>query len=155
MKKMRGGVGSLRTYQIYFIEDEFAQHFIGRERLFFNLFLDYIQTTDPLKSILQKQIEYVTKPIPKQKLESMVVQKLKRKSNFHSQDGVYYLDYYGGSQADLLIQDHALIVKAEGNYVAETAFFECIRKCGSSFLAVDFEHERFGWLKPIKERKFV
>ena len=93
MKKVRGGVGSLRTYQIYFIEDEFAQHFIGRERLFFNLFLDYIQTTDPLKSILQKQIEYVTKPIPKQKLESMVVQKLKKKSHFRSQDGVYYLDH--------------------------------------------------------------
>ena len=48
-----------------------------------------------------------------------------------------------------------LIVKAEGNYEAETAFFECIRKCGASFLAIDFEHEQFGWLKPIKERKFV
>jgi hypothetical protein len=145
----------LRIYQIYFIEDEFAHHFIGRERLFFNLFLDYIQTADPLKSILQKQIEYVTKPIPKQTIESMIVQKLKKKLNFRSQDGVYYLDYHGVSQANLVIQDHALEVKAEGNYVAETAFFECIRKCGASFLAIDFEHERFGWLKPIKERKFV
>ena len=24
-----------------------------------------------------------------------------------------------------------------------------------AFLAIDFDHERFGWLKPIKERKFV
>ena len=56
MKKVRGGVGSLRTYQIYFIEDEFAQHFIGRERLFFNLFLDYIQTTDPLKVFCKSKL---------------------------------------------------------------------------------------------------
>ena len=54
----------MRTYQIYLIEDEFAQHFFGRERLFFNLFLEYIQTTGSLKSILQKQIEFVTKEDP-------------------------------------------------------------------------------------------
>ena len=35
----------MRTYQIYLIEDEFAHHYFGRERLFFNLFLEYIQTT--------------------------------------------------------------------------------------------------------------
>ena len=47
----------MKTYQIYLIEDEFAQHFFGREKLFFNLFLEYIQTTGPLRNILQKQIE--------------------------------------------------------------------------------------------------
>ncbi len=39
------------------------------------------------------------------------------------------------SRAILLIHDDVLIVKAEGNYVAETVFFECIRKCGASFLS--------------------
>ena len=147
----------MRTYQIYLIEDEFAQHFFGRERLFFNLFLEYIQTTGPLRNIIQKQIEFVTKTIPKQQLESTIMQQIQKKKNFHFLNEEYYLENNknGSSRAILLIHDDVLVVKAEGNYVAETAFFECIRKCGASFLAIDFDHERFGWLKPIKERKFV
>lgn len=146
----------MRTYQIYLIEDEFAQHFVGRERLFFNLFFEYIQTTGSLRGILQKQIEYVTKTIPKQKLESTIRQQMQKKKNVHFQNGEYYIDNKKeSSRAILLIHDDVLVLKAEGNYIAETAFFECIRKCGASFLAIDFDHERFGWLKPIKERKFV
>lgn len=146
----------MRTYQIYLIEDEFAHHFFGRERLFFNLFLEYIQTTGTLRGILQKQIEYVTKTIPKQQVEKVIKQQMKKKNNFLFQNGEYYIENSNGiNRATLLINDHVLVVKAEGNYVAETVFFECIRKCGTSFLAIDFDHERFGWLKPIKERNFV
>ncbi len=147
----------MRTYQIYLIEDEFAQHFFGRERLFFNLFLEYIQTTGPLRNILQKQIRFVTQTIPKQQLQSVIKQQILKKKNFRFLNGEYYLENNtnGYSRAILLIHDDVLIVKSEGNYVAETAFFECIRKCGASFLAIDFDHEQFGWLKPIKERKFV
>lgn len=144
----------MRTYQIYLIEDEFAHHFFGRERLFFNLFLEYIQTTGSLRSILQKQIEFVTKTIPKQLLEKTIEQQMQKKKNFRFHNGEYYLEN-NSSRAILLIHDDVLIVKSEGNYVAETVFFECIRKCGASFLAIDFEHDRFGWLKPIRERKFV
>lgn len=144
----------MRTYQIYLIEDEFAQHFFGRERLFFNLFLEYIQTTGSLKSILQKQIEFVTKEIPKQQLERTITKQIQNKKNFRFENGEYYIEN-NNSRAILLIHDDFLVVKAEGNYVAETVFFECIRKCGASFLAIDFDHDRFGWLKPIKERKFV
>ena len=144
----------MRTYQIYLIEDEFAQHFFGRERLFFNLFLEYIQTTGSLKSILQKQIEFVTKAIPKQQLERTITKQIQNKKNFRFENGEYYIEN-NNSRAILLIHDDFLVVKAEGNYVAETVFFECIRKCGASFLAIDFDHDRFGWLKPIKERKFV
>lgn len=146
----------MRTYQIYLIEDEFAQHFFGRERLFFNLFFEYIQTTGSLRRILQKQIEFVTKAIPKEQLERTIKQQMQMKKNVQCQNGEYYIDNITeGSRAILSIHDDVLVVKAEGNYVAETTFFECIRKCGASFLAIDFDHERFGWLKPIKERKFV
>lgn len=146
----------MRTYQIYLIEDEFAQHFFGRERLFFNLFMEYIQTTGSLRRILHRQIEYVTKTIPKQQLESTIKQQMQKKKNLRFQNGEYYLDNTNdSSRAILLIHDDFLVVKSEGNYVAETTFFECIRKCGASFLALDFDHEQFGWLKPIKERKFV
>ena len=82
----------MRTYQIYLIEDEFAQHFFGRERLFFNLFLEYIQTTGPLRSILQKQIEFVTKAIPKQQLERTINETNSKKKNFRFENGEYYIE---------------------------------------------------------------
>ncbi|MCT4477149.1 sporulation inhibitor of replication protein SirA [Peribacillus frigoritolerans] len=146
----------MRTYQIYLIEDEFAHHYYGRERLFFNLFLEYIQAKGRLKSILQKQIEYVTKTVPIIQLQLAIEQRLQKKMNYWTQNGKYYLEKTNGSSnAVLIIQHDSIILKAEGDYEAETAFFESIRKYEASFLAIDFEHEKYGWLKPIKERKFV
>ena len=94
------------------------------------------------------------KQIPKQQLERTITKQIQNKKNFRFENGEYYIEN-NNSRAILLIHDDVLVVKAEGNYVAETVFFECIRKCGASFLAIDFDHDRFGWLKPIKERKFV
>lgn len=148
----------MRTYQIFLIEDEFAHHYYGREKLFFNLFLEYIQAKGGLKSILQKQIEYVTKTVPVIQLQGVIEQRLKKKMNFWSQNGKYYLEKTNGtstSKAALTFEGDSIILKAEGDYEAETAFFECIRKCEAGFLAIDFDHEKYGWLKPIKERKFV
>ncbi|TKH02690.1 sporulation inhibitor of replication protein SirA [Peribacillus simplex] len=146
----------MRTYQIYLIEDEFAHHYYGREKLFFNLFLEYIQAKGRLKSILQKQIEYVTKTVPIIQLQLAIEQRLQKKMNYWTQNGKYYLEKTNGSsKAVLIIHNDSITLKAEGDYEAETAFFESIRKYEASFLAIDFEHEKYGWLKPIKERKFV
>jgi hypothetical protein len=57
--------------------------------------------------------------------------------------------------AKLEIFQEMITVEASGSYEAETAFFEVLRKCEASFLAIDLEHQRCGWLKPIKERKYV
>jgi hypothetical protein len=146
----------MRTYQIYLIEDEFAHHYYGREKLFFNLFLEYIQARGRLKSILQKQIEYVTKKVPIIQLQLAIEQRLQKKMNYWTQNGKYYLEKTNGSsKAVLIIQNDSITLEAEGDYEAETAFFESIRKYEATFLAIDFEHEKYGWLKPIKERKFV
>jgi hypothetical protein len=75
---------------------------------------------------------------------------------FKFEHGTYTIELSGKlSTAKLQVQENRVLVEAVGNYEAETVFFEVLRKCESSFLAVDLEHQRFGWLKPIKERKFV
>lgn len=144
----------MRSYQIYLIEDEFARHYFGREKIFFNLFLEYIQSSDWHKDILQKQIEYITKKIPANNVHFSLEQSLQRKQGYLTQNGVYYLKTKSNSKAAVYIQEHSIILKAEGDFDAETTFFECIRKCEASFLALDFENKRYGWLKPIKERKY-
>ncbi|CAH0346067.1 sporulation inhibitor of replication protein SirA [Bacillus sp. CECT 9360] len=146
----------MRNYRIYLIEDEFAHHYYGREKLFFNLFLEYINSSGKQKGILQKQIEYITKPVPIEALVNILeIQSLKKK-DFTCKDGVYYLEKsHGRSRAALKLDREYMVLQAKGDFEAETSFFECIRKYDSDFLAMDLENNRYGWLQPIKERKFV
>ncbi|WP_110929529.1 sporulation inhibitor of replication protein SirA [Bacillus massiliglaciei] len=146
----------MRTYQIYLIEDEFARHYLGRERIFFNLFGDYSQAEGKHKLVLEKQIEYVTKCIPSEYIEQTIDKRIKKLRNFKSRESGHYIEKINGySKASLAVDQEVITVRAEGDFEAETAYFECIRKCESSFLAIDIENEKYGWLKPIKERKFV
>lgn len=145
----------MRVYQLYLIEEEFASHYFGRERMFFQLFQEYEKSSGELNLILGKQIQYITKPIPGLKLRQYINQQLYRKQNFRSRKGLYYIETGKRSKASLELFDQSLVIEACGNYDAETVFFEVLRKSESSFLAIDIRHHRYGWLKPIKERKFV
>lgn len=146
----------MRNYRIYLIVDEFAHHYFGREKLFFNLFLEYTLSSGRQKGILQKQIEYITKPVPAAALQNILEKLSLRNKDFLCKDGVYYIEKkYGKSRAALKLDDEYIQLHADGDFEAETAFFECIRKYESSFLAIDLENNRYGWLKPVKERKFV
>ncbi|MDZ5473373.1 sporulation inhibitor of replication protein SirA [Bacillus sp. 31A1R] len=145
----------MRTYQLYLIEDEFASHYFGRERMFFDLFREYSHSFGEMSRILAKQINYITKPVPTLRLHQYIHQQLQRRRDFRTEKGAYYI--YNGkiSSAKLEVFDKYIIIEAEGNYDAETIFFEILRKMESSFLAIDLDHHRYGWLKPIKERKFI
>ena len=50
----------MRNYQLYLIEDEFAAHYFGRERMFFKLFQEHHKADGELKFITNKQITYIT-----------------------------------------------------------------------------------------------
>jgi hypothetical protein len=145
----------MRAYQLYLIEEEFATHYFGRERMFFQLFDEFEKSNGYLKNILLKQIQFITKPIPALRLHQYLNQQLYHQKGFLYENGTYYLEMGKRSRARLEIKDKCLILEASGSYEAETIFFEVLRKAESSFLAIDLKHHRYGWLKPIKERKFV
>ena len=145
----------MRTYQIYLIVDEFASHFFGRERVIFHLFKEFEESRGEDQHTLAKQIQYITKPIQRLKLNHLLAQSLKNNPHFYQQDDRLYLDLNGRSIAKLKIEERSLWLQANGNYEADTVFFEILRKAESSFLAIDRKRERCAWLKPIKERKFV
>ena len=146
----------VRKYQLYLIEDEFAAHYFGRERLFFQLFQEHQTAYDELKFITQKQISYITKRVEVLKIHQLIQKQLGKIKGFKADHGAYTIFLSGKLSTARLEVFHDLItVEAEGSYEAETAFFEVLRKCESSFLALDLDHECYGWLKPIKERKFI
>lgn len=151
-----GGEVGMRKYQLYLIEDEFATHYFGRERLFFQLFQEHQHARGELQFITKKQIAYITKKIEVLKIHQLIQRQLGKIKGFKADHGAYTIDLSGKiSRAKLEVYQDLISLEAHGSYEAETAFFEVLRKCESSFLAIDLEHERFGWLKPIKERKYV
>ena len=146
----------VRKYQLYLIEDEFATHYFGRERLFFQLFRENQKSNGELKFITQKQISYITKKVEVLKIHQLIQKQLGKIKGFKAEHGAYSIELSGKlSTAKLEVFQDLITIDAQGSYEAETAFFEVLRKCESSFLALDLEHQRYGWLKPIKERKFV
>ena len=146
----------VRKYQLYLIEDEFATHYFGRERLFFQLFHENHKANGELKFITQKQISYITKKVEVLKIHQLIQKQLGKIKGFKAENGAYSIGLSGKlSTAKLEVFQDLITIDAQGSYEAETAFFEVLRKCESSFLALDLEHQRYGWLKPIKERKFI
>ncbi|WP_080846337.1 sporulation inhibitor of replication protein SirA [Cytobacillus gottheilii] len=145
----------MRDYQIYLIEDEFATHYFGRERMFYELFEEYETSEGLLNKIIAKQIQFITKPIPGLRLHQNIHSEMQQKLNFKMDKSGDYIINGKKSSAVLQIHDRYISIKAKGNYDSETMFFEILRKYEGSFLAIDMEHIRYGWLKPIKERKFV
>jgi hypothetical protein len=145
----------MRIYQLYLIEDEIASHFFGKEKMFLRLFHEYREAVGEFKQILSKQITYISKPIQGIRIHQFISLNLQRNKNFYMDKGTYCIEIGKKSYAQLEIYENRLILKANGQYDAETVFFEVLRRSESSFLAIDLEHERCGWLKPIKERKFV
>jgi hypothetical protein len=147
----------MRSYQLYLIKDEIASHYFGRERLFYRLFRDYNKATGDMQKIISRQIKYLTKPIPVLRVHQLILQQLSKHKGFRSEQGIYYLrENKSQSTAVLKILDErTLLVESTGSLEAETIFFEVLRKNETSFLAVDIYSNLCGWLKPIKERKFV
>lgn len=146
----------MRSYQLYLIEDEFASHYFGRERMFYQLFLEYSKANGDLKSIISKQVEFVTKPIPVLRIHQLLHQQLSKTKGFKIEDGKYvYENKNTSTTAILRVNERWLEIDSQGQVDAETIFFEILRKCESSFLAIDLQSSKYGWLKPIKERKYV
>ncbi len=147
---------SVRNYQVYVIDNRVVGPYIGKENKFFGLFYDFLHSKGTQRRIIGRQILYITKPIPVQSVCSL----LETHPNITLLNGVYYVRSKGKSAtirstAQLQIHNHVLRISSEGGYDAETILFECIRKIDAHFLAVDLENHRYGWLKPIKERKFI
>lgn len=146
----------MREYHIYLIEEEFATHYFGRESLIYHLFLESNQTKHERKEILHKQIEFITRAIPHLRIQQKIEASLSHYSYYKHQGHIHTLEWNEfNSYAKLTIQTDYIQLQSTGSYEAETAFFEILRKYDRCFLAMDFSANKYGWLNPIKERKFV
>lgn len=123
--------------------------------MFFQLFKEFEDSFGQMKTILSNQITYITKPIPAIRYHQHIQQQLQKMNHFHLENGKYYIQLGRNGSAKLEIFERFLLIEAHGSYEAETTFFEILRKNERSLLALDLMNNHYGWLRPIKERKFV
>jgi hypothetical protein len=146
----------MKSYRLYWIEDEIADYFYGRERSFFNLFLDGSRSTGELKEIINNQIRYVTKPIPFLPFNRSISQALSNRRDYTQQGNKFYIESpCGGNTAVIEVLDNLIQLDLQGHSDWEAYIFEMLRKLDGRLLAIDLSNEQFGWLKPIKIRKYV
>lgn len=146
----------MRICEVYYIRPEVASHYFGQEIKIFRLFKEQQNCSDYLKPIIERQINYITCPIPAMKIERLVQRSLKKFAKYESDSFKHFIEVdQGNSRAQLSISLRKMVIISEGTLEAETIFFEIIRKIAANFLAIDLQSERYGWLNPIKEMKFV
>ena len=153
--KPLGSEGYMRTYFIYLIKDEFADYFYGRESRFYQLFSGSHHSDGELKDIINRQINYITEPLPYLDLHKLFSQSV-HSQHIYIKGKVYCTGLAKESDgAELAIEEDWLQLNAWGGFESETIFFEILRRFKGHFFAVDIDNERYGWIKPVKERKYI
>lgn len=144
----------MRQYDLYIIDDLFANYYYGRERMFYNLFKEFESAPKDLKKTILNQVDYITIPIPSLRIHTLITQHLQSFQHFLIDNGCYYLKSQKG-QASLKILKGKMIIESKGDFDIEMKFMDVLAKSEHHFFAVDLENERYGWVKPIKEKLII
>jgi hypothetical protein len=145
----------MRRYHIYLIKEEFAEHFFGQEHKLFDLFNQARNNTTQTEVAI-RQSSFVMEKIDTISVNHLIMKNLKRKSDYSVLGNAHVL--YGQAPenfAKCTVKENVIELEASGSFEAETTFFETLRKHTSFFLAIDYYHERYGWLNPIKQRTYM
>lgn len=148
----------MRTYHLYLIQDDIAKAYFGREFMLFDLFSRFSSSRSLAeKKMLYKQIQFVTKPLKMLKLHHRVEQTLLSYPYYRKDGDIHILQEPNRPELGALtIHRQYAKIESNGSFEAETTFFEILRKNELTFLAMNYEENRYGWLNPIKqERKYV
>jgi hypothetical protein len=146
----------MKFYRLYWIKEEIADYFYGRERSFYNLFRESKYVTGKMEEVVRKQVDYITCSIPFLPFNRAISQALASKRDIIQTDNQFYIESTcGHNTAKICLLDRHIEIELQGHSDWEAYIFELLRKLDGRLLAIDIENEQFGWLKPIKVRKYI
>lgn len=152
---VRGGL-FVRRYIIYLLETDVAKNYIGKEKMLYQLFYEAENKISPYQSIVKKQINYITRKIELVDLHTTFMTELKNVLKSYERGKLYEVQIDKSvSRAVLIVKPNYLSIYSYGSLEAEAAFFEVLRKMESSFLAIDFKNDNYGWLNPTKQMELA
>ncbi|CAM4365520.1 1-phosphatidylinositol phosphodiesterase [Bacillus manliponensis] len=141
----------MRTYELYLIQEEIAHMYFGREMLLFDLFSRFSEPGSlSEKKVLYKQMKYITMPIQTLKIHYRMEQALKNYEVYERIQHTHTIQQ-GKEHGAITIKPRHISMRTSGNVEMETAFFEVLRKCELTFLAMNYESKQYGWLNPLKQ----
>lgn len=149
------GVSFVRKYELFLVKEEIAKHYVGRERLIYTLIADYKNADEHKSFILHKQIQYITEPINSEIERVLFLGEIHKIKNLQIEVADSILIICKKSKAKINFQPDLIKIESDGDYEAEMILFEILRKFRSYYIAIDTTKQKYGWLKPIKERKLV
>ncbi|WP_026689800.1 sporulation inhibitor of replication protein SirA [Alteribacter aurantiacus] len=146
----------MRTYEVFLINEEVAYIYYGFESKLFHLFKEHQQATKPLKEITGRQVHYILKPFDHKDLNEWLHDKLKDNKSYSSSLFYHALQFNDKkSQATIEVKADRLVIQSSGTFEAEMLLFDTLKKYDDFFLAVDYDREKYGWLRPLKSLRIV
>ncbi|MBM7094280.1 sporulation inhibitor of replication protein SirA [Bacillus sp. H-16] len=146
----------MRTYEIYLINEEVAFIYYGFEGKLFHLFKEHHEAVTPLKDITKRQVSYIQKPYDYLELNAWLIRRFNNQKGYKNERWVHtFISDNEESQAVLTVQKEKLTIKSRGTFEAETRFFDTLKEFDDFFLAVDYDREKYGWLRPLKSLRIV
>ncbi|SDY68110.1 Protein of unknown function [Evansella caseinilytica] len=146
----------MREYNIYIIKDDVANDYYGLEAKLFQLFEENRRAKGYLKEVTDQQIRFIIKPVAIGSLDKFIRQQLQDVEGYSCMGNKHFIIMDEmNSQSGLYLDREHITLFSEGAYDAEACFFEVLRKFHPYFMAIDFVHKRYGWLRPIKSLEFV
>ncbi|MBC6971596.1 sporulation inhibitor of replication protein SirA [Bacillus sp. Xin] len=143
----------MKTYELYLIQEDIAKAYFGREYLFFDLFARFSESGSlSKKKVLYKQMMYITMPLQVMKIHHKLEQVLRSFGKYDRTHRTHML-YTGAEYGEITVKSQYIQMSTSGNVSMETTFFEVLRKCELTFLAMDYENKKYGWLNPLKQAR--
>jgi hypothetical protein len=144
----------MRRYDLYIIDGEVARDYFGKEAKLNQLFHAAFYEKKPEHRLqLERQVNYITKPIPMFRLKTLLARALKEVTDYilDSKDWEFTLKSVDSRRVmRLQLDDKKCVLWSSGDLLTETLIFDKLREIDPYFLAVDRANERSGWLRPIK-----
>lgn len=100
--------------------------------------------------MLYKQMMYITMPLQVMKIHHKLEQALRVLGKYDRTHHTHTI-YTGAEYGEIMVKPHYIRMNTSGNVSMETTFFEVLRKCELTFLAMDYENTKYGWLNPLKQ----
>ncbi|ASS91316.1 MAG: DUF2522 domain-containing protein [Bacillaceae bacterium] len=148
----------MRHFYLYLIKKEFAEHFYHRESKIFQLYQEFFWTrkTHPIFEQLERQVNYISRAIPISEIDLLLQSFLSHRNHYQKVSSIHAIQMENQKgQATMVLKERYIEMICTGSFDGELLFFDILGKFDPYFFAMDFTNERYGWLSPIKERKFV
>lgn len=144
----------MRKYDIYVIDQDIVEDYIGRENKLFKLFYEYSISSPLEKYMLEKYIQCITNTIPTRFMNTQLEEQLSFLEAYYYYNGKHYINYGEDiSTVEVTVHANKIAVVSDGTFLAETVMFDnigqAVNKLGllqGSFLVIDLESKRYGWL---------